>query len=95
MNESISFKTIKLERTGCYGPCPIYKVSIHHTGRVTYTGYLFVEKTGRHIWKINAATVNKLNKALQSADYFKIQKCERDLFYTDMPSCITIGFDSK
>lgn len=32
--------TIQLERTGCYGTCPAYSVTIHGDGRVEYNGKL-------------------------------------------------------
>ncbi|MEJ7746674.1 MAG: DUF6438 domain-containing protein [Luteimonas sp.] len=35
---NLSDYTISLERTSCYGPCPIYQVTIHGDGRVTFDG---------------------------------------------------------
>src|SRR5258708_6582282 len=29
---------VRLERTGCYGNCPAYKLTIHGDGRVEYEG---------------------------------------------------------
>ena len=29
---------VRLERTGCYGNCPAYKLTIHEDGRVEYEG---------------------------------------------------------
>ena len=85
----VSFKTIKLERTECEGSCPVYMVSIHYSGRITYTGKMFVEKKGRHIWKLDVMSIDKLSQALVKSDYFKLQMNEIDLMFTDMPYCIT------
>jgi hypothetical protein len=89
MDKNQQFKTIKLERTMCYGTCPVYLVSIHYSGRVTYTGKDWVEKSGRHIWKLDNKSIDKLSKALLKSDYFNIQKNDSSFMCTDMPYCIT------
>ena len=38
--------TIQLERTGCYGTCPGYSVTIHGDGRVEYNGKSHVKEIG-------------------------------------------------
>lgn len=90
-NSKLTFKTIQLERTMCYGDCPVYKVSVHHSGRVTFTGNMFVEKLGRHIWYLENEAMTKLSKALIKCDYFNLQKIELDemVWCTDMPYCNT------
>ena len=30
--------TIQLERTGCFGSCPAYSITMHGDGRVEYSG---------------------------------------------------------
>jgi hypothetical protein len=45
---------ISLERTHCYGPCPVYKVQIHGDGRVRYEGHENVKVVG-----IREATIGK------------------------------------
>ena len=37
---------IELERTQCYGPCPVYKLSILRNGEITYNGIQFVKILG-------------------------------------------------
>jgi hypothetical protein len=38
---------ISLQRTSCYGPCPVYTVKIDARGSVTYEGEKFVRVVGR------------------------------------------------
>jgi len=90
MNTNQAFKSIKLERTMCFGSCPVYKVSIHHSGRVTYTGEMFVEQEGRHVWYIDQTAINKLNKALKKCDYFNLEKENGIPWCTDLPFCNTM-----
>ena len=38
--------TIQLERSGCYGTCPVYTVTIHGDGRLEYNGKGHVKEIG-------------------------------------------------
>ena len=82
------FKKIMLERTGCLGPCPVYRVEISGDGAVTYTGEAFVRKEGEHNWKIFQGQIDQLNEALDRYDFFAIPEYETDIHVTDAPSCI-------
>ena len=61
---------ITLERTPCFGRCPVYLVEIDETGRVAYDGRGFVRETGRHESTVAAAQVQALARELESAGYF-------------------------
>ena len=37
---------ITLERTACFGVCPVYKLTIYGDGRVLYDGIRFVRTEG-------------------------------------------------
>ena len=77
-----------LERTGCLGPCPVYRVEISGDGAVTFTGTAFVKKEGEHNWKIFQAQIDQLNAALEQYDFFAIPEYETDIHISDAPSCI-------
>lgn len=87
-NKSVKFKTIQLERTMCFGECPVYKVEILSDGTVHYKGDMFVEKTGKHSWQIDAATIEKLNNGLKYYRYFDIRKVKPTFVAKDNPSCL-------
>jgi len=84
----VKFKTIHLERTMCFGECPVYKVEILSNGTVYYNGEMFVEKTGKHSWLIDASTIEKLNQAIKYYKYFNIKKVKPTFEATDNPYCI-------
>lgn len=84
----MKFKTIQIERTMCFGECPVYKVEILSDGTVNYNGESFVEKKGKHSWQIDAATIEKLNKAIKYYRYFDIRKVKPTFEATDNPYCI-------
>ena len=62
----IKFKSITLERTGCFGNCPIYKVDITEDGNVFYMGERFVEEEGIHSWEIDSEAIELLNDSIKN-----------------------------
>jgi hypothetical protein len=52
--------SISLERTGCYGRCPSYTVTIHADGLVTFEGVAFVDTKGHAEARISPADVQRL-----------------------------------
>ena len=88
-----NFKTLKLERTPCFGSCPVYKIEVSGTGKVKYNGEYFVEKKGAHTWQLSSKVVEQLNQLITEIGYFAIkEKRQRGEFITIstcMTSCIT------
>ena len=84
----VKFKSITLERTGCFGNCPIYKVDIPYHGYVFYMGERFVEQEGIHTWEIDSEAIELLNDSIRKYGFFSIKKKKPEAFRTDMPHCI-------
>jgi hypothetical protein len=61
---------ITLERTPCFGRCPIYLVEIDGTGRVVFDGRGFVKETGRHESTVASESVQALARELEAGGYF-------------------------
>jgi hypothetical protein len=88
---------ITLERTICFGRCPIYRVTIRGDGSVTYEGWKFVKVEGTHGKKIPAAKVQELVRAFTDIDFFNLKdvydsEINADgsmMTPTDMPMIIT------
>ena len=89
---------ITLERTGCYGECPIYKVRISGSGLVRFDGEHFVKASGRHTARVRPAAVRELVAAFEKAGWFRIRRdfsqntCSKQCrkgCVTDSPSVIT------
>jgi hypothetical protein len=59
-----------LERIGCLGSCPDYKVTILSDGSVQYEGRSYVHVQGIRKRKIPLALVQKLTQKLQEQDFF-------------------------
>jgi ankyrin repeat protein len=63
---------ITLNRTGCFGTCPSYKVEVHGDGSVLYEGHGDVTFTGSHHGLVPQANVIELVKLFEQADYFSL-----------------------
>ncbi|WP_067726982.1 DUF6438 domain-containing protein [Oceanobacillus damuensis] len=83
------FKKLSLERTECYGTCPIYQVEVTPDGMVYWNGEGHVSFMGQTTFQISEKKVQQLASLLESFDYRVFTYKEGDLFATDMPHCIT------
>jgi hypothetical protein len=88
---------ITLERSACYGRCPVYRVEIDGTGKVVYEGRGFVKINGQQQDTVPARDVQALAREIEQSGYFGF----RDNFppdATDHPTVVTnvrIGTQSK
>lgn len=79
---------LTLERTACFGACPIYKLTLYGNGKVVYEGKRFVNVIGTQTTTISQTAIRKLVADFQRLQYFKLQ----DNYtggHTDAPSAIT------
>src|SRR4051794_21358964 len=79
---------IRLERTPCFGSCPVDEVVLRPDGTATYVGTRFVERPGRHEGTFDRAEYEKLAKLLESQGFFGL-KDRYSVPETDNPSLIT------
>ena len=77
---------VTLERTGCFGTCPIYKVTLKRDGTLIYEGKRFVQMMGTY--KGRAYDFGRLARFILSEDYFNL-KDDYSAPVTDLPSTIT------
>src|SRR5437773_2895614 len=63
---------ITLERTACFGPCPVYSVRITGDGRVEYTGKQIVRVVCSATAQISRATVRDLADKFIKMGYFEL-----------------------
>ncbi len=64
---------IALERNACFGRCPVYRLELSGTGKVTYEGRGFVKTTGRQEASVSAGDVQALAKEIEDAGYFEFR----------------------
>jgi len=90
-----SAPTVSLERTACYGRCPIYKVTVLRDGTVLWEGERFVKTTGKASAKLPAAALAQLADAFRTAGFFALQDKYERYDITDHPSAIVTFDDGK
>jgi hypothetical protein len=77
-----------IQRTACYGQCPMYKATFMDNGEVKYVGKRFVDKIGTYSGLIPEAQIIEIKSIIKEYDYFSL-----DSLYptpiSDFPSCIT------
>jgi hypothetical protein len=85
---------ITLERTPCYGPCPVYRVTVLGTGEVEYFGEAHVDKAGKHRWRITRRRLQRLAAAFERANYLHLEDDYTSREVTDAPGClISLEYD--
>jgi hypothetical protein len=90
-----STPTITLERTACFGSCPVYTISVLPSGDVQYEGRAHVRKLGPATGRVPKERVDALLSELERGGYFTFAErytsaepsCGR--YATDSPSVIT------
>lgn len=79
---------ITLERTGCFGPCPVYSVTIAADGAVRFHGLSHTAIAGVRVAKIGRAAVQRLLSFL-AAHRFHTLPDRYPSLATDHPGTIT------
>lgn len=74
-----------MERTQCYGDCPVYKVYILENGNAYYFGKQNVEKTGVFKASVSEEEMQELIDLFQNYDFFEFEKRYVDMI-SDLPT---------
>jgi hypothetical protein len=95
---------IKLERTSCFGECPVYSVSIDAKGNVTYEGTKFVRVEGRQTDRIPVSRVAALLETVDRIRFFELNDRYRTIrnpdgtetMVTDLPTTfVTVSREGR
>jgi hypothetical protein len=86
---------VTLERTPCFGNCPVYRISVSEAGVVRYEGRANVRQMGTATAQISRARLDSLLLEMERAGYFTFARryalseptCRR--YSTDSPSAIS------
>jgi hypothetical protein len=76
---------ITLERTACFGTCPVYTVTINDDGSVVYNGTNFVDVEGEQATQIDPEIVKTAVKVFEDAGYFDWNDEYMNMTVTDQP----------
>jgi hypothetical protein len=87
--QHISDVVITLERTMCYGTCPVYKLVVRGNGVLSYDGEYFVKVTGHQTATVSEAQIRDLLSEFKKAHYFALKDSYDSYDCTCMPDTIT------
>ena len=88
---------ISLERTPCYGTCPIYKMEIFSDGSAFYHGERFVDRIGDYEFSVSKEVINYILKKAVEISFFELED-KYTANISDLPKTITFinnGKDKK
>lgn len=87
-------ESISLSRSGCYGKCPVYQITVNRDGSVLYKGDMFVEHIGSYEVDVDV-DFQKLEDLVETSDFFNLD--ERYIeSVADIPVCgVTVRTTSK
>lgn len=80
---------ITLERTRCYGNCPVYSLTLYKNGTVIYVGEYYVKEEGLRIGNISTQKLEYLMDYIPSLGFFSFNDTYISYDCTDMPYAIT------
>lgn len=64
---------IGLERSACYGTCPVYALTVKADGAVTFVGMQFTQTMGEAKGEIDKAKVSALIQEFNKANFFALE----------------------
>jgi hypothetical protein len=84
-----------LERTGCYGECPVYRLTVASDGTVVYVGTRWVKVLGRREYKLSPAQLEELESAFERANFLMLRDYDRVESTDDDWAHISFGHGSR
>ena len=65
---------ISLEKTACFGTCPILKIEIYNNGTIVYNGIKHVKKIGIYNLQIEKEEIQKILSKAEKIGFYKLKK---------------------
>lgn len=97
MESASSDTLIHMQRTACFGFCPVYELKITKNGNVTFIGKQHVKHTGQSESQLSEENLDQMFQKIKESHFWEIPanpECESRM--TDMPSVyLTIKMAGK
>jgi hypothetical protein len=87
--DNIDDVVITLERTACFGTCPVYTLEVHGDGTVIYHGEKYVNMEGTHHGTISGQQFGQLLLDFSNIEFYSLKDRYVERMATDLPSAIT------
>jgi hypothetical protein len=87
--------SVQLVRTGCFGPCASYSVTVHTTGQVDFHGYEFVCQPGKHSARIPASAATELVTDIAEAGFLETSWNKGNYIADAMDLTVTLVYGDR
>ena len=81
---------LRMERSGCYGACPIYNLIVQPSGKVLFDGKVYTETLGNAESFLDREKIERLIAEIEKADFYSL----KDFYTTDSGNCPSTSTDS-
>ncbi|HWO25689.1 MAG TPA: DUF6438 domain-containing protein [Kofleriaceae bacterium] len=78
-----------IERIGCYGSCPVYKLTVYRDGAVEYEGEQYVKVEGKAAGELRPEEVTALEELFRKHRYLELKDSYEYEGYTHAASVYT------
>ncbi len=75
-----------IERSPCFGQCPVYTMHIYNNGLVKYKGKNFVKRTGEFVMELTPAQMLTFVNKAEAIEYMKMDDSYDNPSVTDVSS---------
>ena len=79
-----------IERTACFGVCPVYKMEVYGNGKIVYEGMLNVKNIGKYTGQTTKENIDKLLSSAKEIGYADLNDAYDSKLVTDLPSSTTV-----
>lgn len=79
----------RIQRTSCFGRCPIYVLTVYKSGFAKYHGQKWTDREGDYTMKFDSKKLTKLAEAAEKMGYFSMENIYDNPQVTDLPATIT------
>jgi hypothetical protein len=86
--------SVTLERTGCFGSCPSYIVTVSTEG-IEFDGRSYVVATGKHADRVDAGKVRELARKFVASDFYSMDDQYRGLVTDNPTKVLSISIDGS
>ena len=87
LRAKLPFDSISLQRTPCFGTCPVYSVTLHRNGEAEFEAKEHLPKLGRFSGKLDVSTYGRLCYLIEQSR-FQDMKDRYQASWTDDTTCI-------
>ena len=79
---------VQFSRTGCFGTCPIFTMSIYTSGKAIYEGKNFVEMKGLYQTSFKLGDIKAIFNMAENISFLTLEDSYDNMSVSDLPSAI-------